>query len=439
MSLHAAIIGGGISGLATALALTARGIRVTLFEADADLGGLGVSFPWRDTTLERFYHCLLPDDDHLLPLVEEAGLAKDLLWRETLMGFMYQKRIWPLNTPRDLLTFGPLTVVERLRMGLMSLRARFGGLESHLDDITAENWVREMVGDRCFEVLWKPLLAAKIGDHYAALPALWLSSRMNREKTKGPERKGCLKGGYRSLVDGIAATLAKRGATVRTGARVGAITDDGGRMAVAVEGEGSASYDFVVCTSPLTHFQKMTRGLPVPESVAGLKLDYQGVVSAMFLTEKPFTPYYWMPWVDSGALAQGVIEMSNLVPLERTHGLYVNYLVNYTHRDTELYRTPDEQLLARYRADLESLFPGSTAGIRESYLFRAPYVEPIWTTGYAKKVPPSSVIPGRLYLACTAQVYPYVNSWNSCCGVVNRMMPRLLDEVGAAAATGSAA
>ena len=32
--------------------------------------------------------------------------------------------------------------------------------------------------------------------------------------------------------------------------------------------------------------------------------------------------------------------------------------------------------------------------------------------------PPTSVIPGRLYLACTAQVYPRVNSWNSCCEVV---------------------
>lgn len=439
MVLHAAVIGGGITGLATALALTARGLRVTLFEGDPDLGGLGVSFPWRDTHLERFYHCLLPDDEFLLPVVAEAGLSDELLWRETLMGFMYQRRVWPLNTPRDLLTFGPLTVVERLRMGLMSLRARFGGPGHHLDGITAEDWVREMVGDRCFEVLWKPLLAAKIGDHYAALPALWLSSRMNREKTKGPERKGCLRGGYRSLVDAIARTLEARGTAIRTRTRVAEIAEDGARMAVAIEGSGRESFDFVVCTSPLTQFQRMTRGLPVPPAVADLKLDYQGVVSAIFLTERPLTPYYWMPWVDSGATSQGVIEMSNLVPLERTHGLHVNYLVNYTHRDSELFRLPDDELLKRYRADLAALFPDAAAAVRETHVFRAPFVEPIWTTGYAKKVPPTSVIPGRLYLACTAQVYPLVNSWNSCCGVVNGMMPRLLEEVGARAAAGTGA
>lgn len=439
MSLHAAVIGGGISGLASALALTSRGVRVTLFEGDEDLGGLGVSFPWRDTHLERFYHCLLPDDEFLLPVVAEAGLADELLWRETLMGFMYQRRIWPLNTPRDLLTFGPLTVLERLRMGLMSLRTRFGGPGHHLDGITAEDWVREMVGDRCFEVLWKPLLAAKIGDHYAALPALWLSSRMNREKTRGPERKGCLRRGYRSLVDAIARTLEGRGTALRTRTRVAEIAEDGARMALGIEGSGRESFDFVVCTSPLTQFQKMTRSLPVPAGVAGLELDYQGVVSAIFLTERPLTPYYWMPWVDSGATAQGVIEMSNLVPLERTHGLHVNYLVNYTHRDSELFRLPDAELLARYRADLDALFPGAAATVKETHVFRAPFVEPIWTTGYAKKVPPTSVLPGRLYLACTAQVYPLVNSWNSCCGVVNRMMPRLFEEVAARTAAGARA
>ena len=202
---HAAVIGGGISGLASALSLTGRGFRVTLFEGDEALGGLGATFPWRDTHLEKFYHCLLPDDDGLLPRVRELGLEPQLKWRETKMGFMYQRRIWPMNTPMDLLRFGPLSMVERVRMGLMGLRARHGGLAPELDAITAERWVRGMVGDRAFEILWKPLLSAKIGDHYSALPALWLSSRMNREKTSGPERKGCLTGGYRSLIYAFAA------------------------------------------------------------------------------------------------------------------------------------------------------------------------------------------------------------------------------------------
>jgi hypothetical protein len=37
--------------------------------------------------------------------------------------------------------------------------------------------------------------------------------------------------------------------------------------------------------------------------------------------------------------------------------------------------------------------------------------------------PSSSIIPGRLYLVSTAQIYPRVNSWNSCCEMVDAMLP----------------
>jgi protoporphyrinogen oxidase len=432
-----AVIGGGITGLATALELSGRGHAVTLFEGEDDLGGLGTTFEWRGVHLERFYHCLLPDDHALLPRVRTLGLEPQMLWRETRMGFMYRNRIWPMNTPRDLLSFGPLSLVERFRMGLMGLRARFGGLAPELDAITAETWVRGMVGDRCFEVMWKPLLSAKIGDHYGALPALWLSSRMNREKSSGPERKGCLTGGYRSLIDAFAAELRRRGVTIRLRTRVEEIADQGGRMALKIAGGDGGTYDTVVCTSPLVQFQRMTRSLPVPAEVAGLRLDYQGVVSAVLFTETPLTDYYWMPWVDSGTTSQGVIEMSNLVPLERAHGLHVNYLVNYTHRDGELFALPEDELVRRYRADLAHTFPGAAATLQDVRLFRAPFVEPIWTTGYASRRPPFRILPGRLYLACTAQVYPRVNSWNSCCAIVDEMMPQLSSDLAASDAAGS--
>uniref|UniRef100_A0A832MLT6 Oxidoreductase n=1 Tax=Eiseniibacteriota bacterium TaxID=2212470 RepID=A0A832MLT6_UNCEI len=434
MSRTAAVIGGGISGLASAVRLTGLGLNVTLFEGEDHLGGLGTTFPFRDGHLERFYHCVLPNDDALIAHIRELGLEGDLLWRGTRMGFMYRGRTYPLNTPADLLRFSPLSIVERLRMGLMGIQARLSGLDPGLDGVTAETWIRGHVGDRAFEILWKPLLSAKIGDHYPALPALWLSSRMNREKNVKAEVKGCLRRGYRSLIDAFEARLRERGAAIRLRTRVAAIGREGERMTVAVEGAGTEAFDLVVATSPLPRFQHMTRGLGLPPAIADLSLDYQGVVSGVFLTRRPLSCYYWMPWVDSGATAQGAIEMSNLVPLERSHGLHVNYLVNYTHRDSALYRTPDDEMLALYQRDLERLYPEAAASVEERYLFRAPFVEPIWTVGYATRRPPTTVIPGRLYLACTAQVYPRVNSWNSCCEVVEDMMRELAPQVAEAAA-----
>jgi protoporphyrinogen oxidase len=85
----------------------------------------------------------------------------------------------------------------------------------------------------------------------------------------------------------------------------------------------------------------------------------------------------------------------------------------------------DEEILSGYRRDLAELFPDTGRGIVDQFVFRAPFVEPMWTVGYRKLVPPHSILPGKLYLACTAQVYPRVNSWNSCCMGVESMMPEL--------------
>ena len=434
MQLRAAVIGGGISGLASAFRLASHGHAVTLIESEDFLGGLGTTFPYGGGHLERFYHCILPEDAALIRLIQEVGLGEELQWRETGMGFMYQRRIYPLNTPLDLLRFGPLSFVDRLRMGLMGIRARTQGLSPHLDTIAVGDWIQKMVGPRAFQILWKPLLEAKIGDGYPGIPALWLSSRMNREKSTRLEVKGCLTRGYKVLIDTLADALRARGAELRLRTGVTAIERDGERMALRFADGTRETWDVVVATSPLVRFQQMTRGLGLGPAIADLQLDYQGVVSGVFLMEKPLSRYYWMPIVDSGATCQGVIEMSNLVPLSRSQGLYVTYVVNYTHRTSALFAKSDAELLAAYRADLAGLFPATGTTVVDQFLFRAPFVEPIWKLGYNQLRPPTSVIPGRLYLACTAQVYPRVNSWNSCCEVVESMMHGLLAETSATTA-----
>jgi protoporphyrinogen oxidase len=254
---------------------------------------------------------------------------------------------------------------------------------------------------------------------------------MNREKTSGPEVKGCLVRGYRSLIDAAERAARERGATIRLGVSVRAIEREGEAMALRYADGSSERFDLVVATSPLPQFQTMTRSLGLDPAIANLELDYQGVVNSVFLLERPLTTNYWMPIVDSGTTCQGVIEMSNLVPLERSRGLHVTYVVNYCHRSGPLFARGEDEVLEAHRADLERLFPGSTRNRAGAYAFRAPHVEPVWHLDYRRHMPPTTVIPGRLYLACTAQVYPDVNSWNSCCGVVERLVAGLTADLGA--------
>lgn len=419
--LELAVLGGGISGLASARRLTQRGHRVTLYEADDRLGGLGGTFSHDGIELEKFYHCMLPTDAALLQHVEQLGLADRVAWSPTDMGFRVRETTYPLNTPLDLLRFAPLRWRDRLRLGLLAVQARLVGTQASLDDVTAAEFVRRTVGEQAFELLWKPLLAAKIGDHYPALPALWLTSRLHREKNVSREQKGCLRGGYRALTDAFARDLEAKGARVNTKSPIAALAREDDGMRVQLADGRSAKHDAVLSTLPLPAFLRVAAKCGLPPALAELGLDYQGVVSGVFLTERPLTPYYWAPWVDCGTTSQGLIAMSNVVPLEQTRGLHVHYLVNYAHRTTALYALPDAEMLGRYEADLLRVHPEARGRVVGRYLFRAPFVEPMWTVGYAKRKPPHVVIPGRLYLASTAQLYPRVNSWNACCEMIDEM------------------
>ena len=140
-----AVIGGGISGLAIAYWLSKSGTPVTLYEASDQLGGLGTFFQYRNVFLEKFYHCMLPSDKHLLGLLREIDLENKVYWKDTSFGFMHKGELYGLNTPLELLCFRPLSFIDRFRVGLTGL---WGSICSPngLDEVTCVEWLSRLSG-----------------------------------------------------------------------------------------------------------------------------------------------------------------------------------------------------------------------------------------------------------------------------------------------------
>src|SRR5256885_1119168 len=113
-SPRVAVLGGGIAGLASAYFLLAAGYTPVLMEASSRLGGLGTSFEHRGTRLDCFYHVLLDSDADLRRLIGDVGLAPDLVWRETGMGFHAGGQLYGFNGVTDLLRFRALSLANRL-------------------------------------------------------------------------------------------------------------------------------------------------------------------------------------------------------------------------------------------------------------------------------------------------------------------------------------
>jgi len=423
-----AVIGGGISGMTAAYYLVRAGKRVTIYESADQFGGLGTFFPYRHTHLERFYHCLLPGDENLLTLLKDLGIAERAYWHTAEFGFMHRGTLYGLNTPMELLRFSPLALPDRVRVGVTAL---YGSLCSSrgLDDITSEEWLTRLCGARAFELFWKPMFQAKFGERYHDIPALWFWQRFNREKGTKKEVKGYIKGGYKFLTDSLVRSLADSGAKLRTGCAVESLDlDDDGRPRLRAPG-GEETYDQVVVTTPLPSFRRITSSGRIREWADRVDsgIDYQGVINAVFLLKKGLTDYYWVAAMDDDVPYQGIVESSVLLEKDDTGGHHLAYLMNYMHRTDPRFTLSDEEIAGEYTEGMKKMFPGfSEDDVVDTFVFRDPHVEPLYSRGYLKRKPPAELVPGRVYLATSSQVYPSPTSWDSCAGFAKRVAEEML-------------
>jgi len=422
---NVAVLGGGISGLVSAYRLLQKGNRVTLFEASDELGGLGGTFQHEGHTMEQFYHVMINTDEHLLGLLKELELGDEITWTETKMGFLYDKTLYPFNTPLDLLKFGGLSLVGRVRTALGGAYiAKMLNDPKGLDQMSVSEWLEDIFGAEVFAQLWRPLLRAKFGEMYENVPAYWFWTRLRREKGSAKEVKGYVNGGYRRIVDRLRTEIRRMGGVIRLRTPVFAIQEAPQSIQISSEGRWE-TFDSAVSTLPLPLLRQIVRGR-LDQSVPKQKVPYQGVVNAVAILKKRLQPNYWNAIVQKGFPFQGLVETTHVVPESQTGGRHLVYLLNYCGQDSETYRAVDGDVKFQALKAMKAFNPKFNQDwVEDIRVFRAPFVEPVWPLGYMRDKPRMRCGDSRLYLATTAQCYPQVNSWNTMVGIASDVSSRM--------------
>src|SRR3989338_7478765 len=149
------IVGGGITGLATALELVKKGYAVSVFEGEK-IGGLASSFKTKKGEfLEETYHNMFKTDLELISLLEELGLKYE--FRKATMGFYWNNKVFDFGTESSLLFFPGLNFIDKIRFGLCILYLRFENDWRKLEEIKAAYWLRKVCGENVFNTIWLPL------------------------------------------------------------------------------------------------------------------------------------------------------------------------------------------------------------------------------------------------------------------------------------------
>ncbi|WP_447603665.1 NAD(P)/FAD-dependent oxidoreductase [Nitrospira sp. Nam80] len=409
MQTRIGIIGGGIMGLALAHRLSAKRLQVTVFERDQQLGGLSTYHNYGAFHWDRFYHVILPSDTHLIRFLEEIGLKDQLRWNPTRTGLYVDRRFYSLSNTMELLRFPLVGLAGKVRLALAVLRCLRIRDWKALEGITVEAWLTKLCGRRTYEVFWKPLLLAKLGEHYKRVSAVFIWTYITRlfsarDTAAQREHLGHVSGGYQTVIGRLEQLIRSHGGEIRQVAAVNAIRPrpEGG-LWIDCDGRRE-SFDKVVCTSPVDVLQRLAGDDLLRVAASGTKVEYLGVVCLVLITRRPITPYYVLNIADSRVAFTGVIGMSTVVSPEETAGLYITYFPKYVLSDDPILRETEDVLRKRFLQGVTLMYPDlAEQDIVGAHINRAVRVQPLQVVNYSMIVPQVTTQHDDFYVLNTSQ------------------------------------
>jgi len=409
-----AVIGAGVAGLVAAHRMGAAGHEVDVYERWPGLGGQAATIDvGGGHLLERYYHHLFTTDRHIAALYDELGL--EIEWRPSSVAMFARGRQWPFTTPGDLLRFGPLPPLSRVRMGaaVVALQ-RLANDRAPYERVTARAWIEKWMGKAAYREVWGPMLRGKFGARADEIAMVWLWNklRLRRGDDAREEKLGYPSGSWEPLLQALQRSIEGHGGRVlidRPAVRI----EPGFEVTYGAPGSfraghdprkfevaGAERYDRVLVTVPNDVFAQLT-GLPEAP------IEYFAALCLLLELDRQFSPYYWTNVADRELPFVGLIEHTNFVEPERYDGRRFLYVANYLEHGHELLALDADAVIDRYTPGLRRVNPAfDRSWIKNAWLHREPAAQPIVTVGYHERIPPLRTPVEGLVLANTTQVYP---------------------------------
>jgi protoporphyrinogen oxidase len=426
------IVGGGMLGMTLAWRLAKAGNEVTIFEAADRCGGLAAPWKLGDVVWDRHYHVTLYSDTALREVLDELGLSSTMQWVTTRTGFFVDGKLYSMSDTREFLQFPPLSLLEKARLAATILAASHIADWRPLEQVTAVEWLTKLSGRRTVEKLWLPLLRAKLGPfaERASAAFIWaVIVRMYAARRSGMKRElfGYAQGGYDRVLDCFEQQLRSMGVRIQTGCRCDVVQRSTAGISIFTP-RGVQRFDRGIVTLAAPLAARLCPQLSDHERALLTGIEYQGILCASLLCDKPLTPYYVTNITDSWVPFTAVIEMTALVDRATFGGKSLIYLPKYAAPYDRAFSISDDEIETEFLRALAKMHPSfSRDDVRAFRVSRVPYVLPVPTIGYSDRVPPiRTSVPG-LYLAGSANIVNGTLNVNETVKLANRVAGDLLE------------
>ena len=401
--MKVAIIGGGFTGLTAAYELTKHGHRVTLFEASNELGGLAFGFkqPQWDWSLEYAYHHWFTNDTAILNLIDELHLKNKLIIKRPITASLYRNKPYQLDSPLNLLTFPGLSAMDKFRTATLLAFLKLNPFWKPLENLTAKNLLLSIGGKRAYEVLWEPLLVGKFSDYADSVSAAWFWARIKKRTAN----LVYMEGGFRTVIDALAAAIKKQSGDIQTGKKLDAIPK---------------GFDKVLLTTPTPVAQKLIPKLTVPA------IPHLWAQTLILETREPILDrIYWLKVTDRSFPFLAVVAHTNFMDKKHYGSKHLTYLGNYLPAGHKYLSMTKEELLKEFMPFIKRLTK-SGPEITNSFMLVGPFAQPVHELHYSQKAPKFETPIPNVYLANMDSIYPWDRGTNYAVELGQKAVERIM-------------
>ena len=451
--MSVAIVGGGVTGLTTAILLLERGIPVTLYEASTVSGGLAGSWHKDGFAFDFGPHEFCTSNPALQTLLADVR-GDDLLTIEKRSAQHFNKQFvrYPFEVADVLRNVDPLLCGKAL---LEVAGARIANLFRRPADASFEDWTRARYGKTLYDAYFGPYtekvwgippsqLDPRTATQRITVDSLWdllkrsvgyqFFGREDHTQAHNEYRRSFyyVRRGIGTLQEHLVRRLHELGGRIELGRRLVAV-ERGDQGAVTglrfADGSRADDFDRVVSTIPLPALLGMTLGERGAELARTHALPFRGMVFLFLRIAKPqVMDYHWVYFPDLDIPFQRTTEFvhfgADMTPPGKT-GMTLE--IASTPGDA-VWESSDQELTRRCLDSLESLGVLAPAEVLGVDVVRVANVYPVQVMDFLEK---SEALIGALEEAPNLVtigrqgLFRYCNM-NECMEMAMDVVPRLV-------------
>lgn len=419
--MRIAIIGAGFTGLSCAYQLSKQGFEITVFEKENLSGGLASSFKTKiwQWPLEKYYHHLFTSDSASLKLAKEIELP--IFFGRPKTKNLIDEKIYPLDSPLDVLRFEKLSFFERMQMGATLACLKVAPFRKSMEKTTIASTLPKLMGEKPYKILWEPLLGAKFGIYKDHIPLSWFWARIKKRSSK----LGYPEGGFQNLAHKIQKTTENFGAKFYFQTEIKKISQEKGKLKIA-----DSYFDKAIFTASPTIFLKTAEDLPTDYINQLKELKTLASLVLVLILKKQFLKdnTYWLNICRKDFPFLTIVEHTNFIDKIHYGNQHLVYIGKYSSWEDPCLSKSKDELLKIYNPFLKKINRDYESSIIETKLFVDLCAQPVITRNYSKIVPSFKTPIENLYLACMHQVYPWDRGVNYAIELGEKMAKKILRE-----------